>query len=163
MVSLRLRGRPVDYGVLDTLAGYAIRRALLAIGESFDADLTCEGMTIHRFSALTLIARNPGITRSILAQILGVAKPRATMVVLDLQKMGLVENRPINGDLRLIGLYLNAKGRRRYSRIERRMREHDQLATARLTAEERATLLRLLAKFGPDDDDGGTCDIGVLA
>ena len=71
----------VDYGVLDELTGYALRRAQIRMTEAFDARLGPEGITTQRFSALVLIA-----TALILAR-----------TRLGLFVRGVTQNRPMAG------------------------------------------------------------------
>src|SRR5690606_26563340 len=51
----------VDYGVLDDLLGYALRRAQLRIYQDFFEALDAWDITPPRFSAMTLIHHNRGM------------------------------------------------------------------------------------------------------
>src|SRR3546814_5503574 len=59
----------IEYGALDSLVGYAIRRAQILIYEDFLAALQPWDITPQRFSALTLIAANARLKLTELAQI----------------------------------------------------------------------------------------------
>ena len=51
----------VQYGVLDQLTGYAVRRAQIRMYESFIAALEPWRITPPRFSALVIVSLNPGL------------------------------------------------------------------------------------------------------
>ncbi|WP_235205708.1 MarR family winged helix-turn-helix transcriptional regulator, partial [Cupriavidus sp. SK-4] len=102
----------IDYGVLDNLIGYAIRRAQIRIYEDFVLSLAQWQITPPRFSALIIISRNPHLKLTELAQILGIARSGAVLLVDALEEMNLVARRPAAGDRRAYSLVLTAAGRR---------------------------------------------------
>src|SRR5690606_37333978 len=78
----------VEYGALDELVGYAIRRAQILIYEDFLAALEPWDITPQRFSALTLIAANADLKLTDLARILGIARSGAVQLANQLQDLG---------------------------------------------------------------------------
>ena len=58
----------VDYGPLDGLLGYALRRAQNALYLDFYRATAAWDVSPQRFAALVLIARNPGLRQGLLAQ-----------------------------------------------------------------------------------------------
>ena len=66
----------IDYGVLDSLLGYALRRAQIVIYEDFVRTLSPWNITPQRFSALTVISGNPSLKLTQLAHILGIEGER---------------------------------------------------------------------------------------
>jgi len=66
----------------------------------------------------------------------------------ELEARGLLARRKA-GDRRMNGLWLTPRGRRQLARAMRAIRAHERRVTARLSAAERAELLRLLAKIAP--------------
>lgn len=137
----------VDYGALDVLVGYAVRRAQLAIVEAFDREFAAEGITTQRFSALVLVARNPGLTQARLAQVMGISAPQATVVVDALVKLGFVERRVLEDDRRARAVYPTPLGEQRLPQLEAQVLAHDRAVSASLSAAERRSLLRLLARI----------------
>jgi len=137
----------VDYGVLDELLGYEVRRAQIRVTEAFDARLGALGMTTQRFSALVLIAANPGLKQTELAAIMGIARSGALAIVEALGE--LVDRHPVPGDARAQALALSAEGRTQLPAIIAEVRAHDREAAGDLTPDEVATLKRLLARVAP--------------
>ena len=64
----------VEFGELELLRGYAVPRAQIPVTRTFDRALVGFGLTTQRFSALVLIARNPGRAQAELAAIMGIAR-----------------------------------------------------------------------------------------
>ena len=140
----------VDYGVLDDLVGYAVRRAQLRVTEAFDSAFAETGLTTQRFSALVFITRNPGMKQSELAHLMGASAPQISLVLDALIHLRLAERRAVASDRRSHALYASAEGLARLESLERRAREHDQRVTAGLDATERRQLRALLNKVGPN-------------
>ncbi|OZI42025.1 MarR family transcriptional regulator [Bordetella genomosp. 5] len=138
----------LDYGVLDDLVGYAIRRAQITIYEDFLAALTDWDITPQRFSALTLIANNDGMKLTDLARALGIARSGAVQVVDQLQALGMVERRETPADRRAYALAVTASGRRALQQITAAVQSHDQRISARLAPAQRRQLIELLGLLG---------------
>ncbi len=138
----------VDYGPLDGLIGYAIRRAQILIYEDFLAALAPWDITPQRFSALTIIGHNPGLKLTELARILGIARSGAVQLVDHLQAQGHVERLDTEHDRRAYALALTGEGRKALQRITRAVREHDARIGATLDGDERASLIQLLGRLG---------------
>ena len=140
----------IDYGVLDTLLGYGVRRAQLLIYEDFVATLAPWSITPQRFSALTVISRNAQLKLTQLARILGIARSGAVLLVDALATMGYVERVPSPDDRRAYGLVLTPKGVDDLKVITEAVCEHDRRIGARLAPEESFELMRLLRRVaGP--------------
>lgn len=107
------RMEDVEYGALDGLLGYAVRRAQLRVYEDFVRSLQAWNITPPRFSAMTVIAHNPDLKLTELAGILGVARSGAVLLVDTLEAMGMVERLPSPVDRRAFRLALTDKGRSR--------------------------------------------------
>ncbi|MDB5854040.1 MAG: MarR family transcriptional regulator [Herminiimonas sp.] len=136
----------VDYGLLDNLVGYGIRRAQLAIYDDFIRSLAQWDITPPRFSALVIIGNNPGLKLTDLANVLAVARSGAVILADTLEARGLIERRDSATDRRAWGLHLTRAGRSLLEKTTHAVREQDERVSATLTAEERATLLGLLRK-----------------
>ncbi|UIF86765.1 MarR family winged helix-turn-helix transcriptional regulator [Cupriavidus sp. UYPR2.512] len=139
----------IDYGVLDNLIGYAIRRAQIRIYEDFVLSLAQWQITPPRFSALIIISRNPHLKLTELAQILGIARSGAVLLVDALEEMNLVARRPAAGDRRAYSLVLTAAGRRTLEAATQAVVAHDTHVGSALTEAEQATLKSLLARLAP--------------
>ncbi|QYY32165.1 MULTISPECIES: MarR family winged helix-turn-helix transcriptional regulator [Cupriavidus] len=139
----------IDYGVLDSLIGYAIRRAQIRIYEDFVASLAQWQITPPRFSALVIISRNPKLKLTELAHILGIARSGAVLLVDALQEMSLVARRPAPGDRRAYSLVLTPAGKRTLAAAKQAVIAHDAHVASALTEQEQATLKSLLARLAP--------------
>jgi DNA-binding MarR family transcriptional regulator len=138
----------VDYGVLDDLVGYALRRAQLRIYLDFFQALEPWSVTPPRFSAMTLIHQNPGLKLTDLAQAMGIARSGAVHVVRSLEKMGYVQRSDSSTDRRAHSLALSLAGQQAYRDIQLAIRRHDARISARLSPAEQSELRRLLGLLG---------------
>lgn len=130
------------------MVGYAIRRAQILIYEDFLAGLAPWEITPQRFSALTLVAKNPDLKLTDLARILGIARSGAVQLVNQLEAMGYVRRGEVAGDKRAYALTLTAAGRRAHAAITQAVRAHDARISARLNDAERKQLIALLDRLG---------------
>lgn len=134
----------IDYGVLDELMGYAVRRAQLTMNNKFLRALASWNITPQRFSALVIIDRNPGLKLTRLAQILSIARSGAVILVDALTDMDYVDRVPSEQDRRAYGLVLTPKGHKDLPKIVQAVQEHDRHAASMVGARDRQTLMRLL-------------------
>ena len=137
----------IDYAELDSMLGYALKRAQIAAFEAFSRATMGVGITPPRFTALVILQTNPGITQSVLGEVLGTARSGAMMLADWLEGRGLAERRHRPDDGRAWGLYLTAKGERLLETLRRRVREQDQRFAARLTRTDQRKLLQFLEKL----------------
>lgn len=141
------RVRGLDYDVLDELLGYSLRRAQVAMFMSFREATRGEGITPPRFTALVVIGANPGLSQTVLGNVLGIARSGAMLLTNWFETQGLVERRHRPDDGRAWGLYLTPRGERLVQGLKRRVLERDRRRGAVLAPRERRELLRLLAKL----------------
>jgi len=137
----------IDYAELDAMFGYALRRAQIAAFEAFARASDGIGITPPRFTALVILQTNPGISQSVLGDVLGTARSGAMLLTDWLEHRGLAERRHRPDDGRAWGLYLTPKGGRVVETLRRRVRQQDKRFAARLGGRERRELLRLLEKL----------------
>lgn len=141
----------VDTSYLETLIGYNARRAALAVIGLFLERMAVYGLRPVDFSVLSLITHNPGITSRQLCAALNILPPNLVGMINGLAKRGLVERQPHPRDRRAVGLHLTPEGEAVMRQAEETASELETNATARLTATERQTLIRLLRKvYLPD-------------
>ena len=100
----------LDYGVLDRLLGYSLRRAQVALYLAFDAATRGQHITPPRFTALVIVGANPGISQSTLGTALGIARSGAMLLTNWMVGRGLVERRRRADDGRAWGLQLTRRG-----------------------------------------------------
>ncbi len=137
----------IDYADLDEHFGYALKRAQIASFEAFSRATAGEEITPPRYTALVILAGNPGISQSALGEVLGTARSGAMMLADWLEQRGLAERRHKPDDGRAWGLFLTAKGEATLKKLKRNVRAHDRRFAEKLDPAERRELLRLLEKL----------------
>ncbi len=142
----------LNYGVLDTLVGYALRRAQLRIYQDFDRTVHDWAITPPRFSAMTLLFNNPGLKLTDLAHAMGIARSGAVEVVNALEALGYVQRTPSATDARAHALELTPEGQLVYTKTELCIREHDARVCSGLSPQDQRELVRLLGLLGTGGD-----------
>ena len=150
------RSDRLDTRVLEAFVGYNARRAWLAVSEVFAERMAVYGLKQVDFSVLSLLAHNPGSTSRQLCSTLDILPPNLVSLIAAMDSRGLIERRPHPHDGRAIGLHLTAAGEELIREAERTVTQVEADASARLTARERETLIRLLQKvYQPPRGPGG--------
>src|SRR5690242_13914299 len=139
----RPRAAVIDYGGLDGMLGYLLRKAQLAGFEAFHRATAGVDITPPRYTALTIVGANPGLSQSALGEALGTARSGAMMLTDWLEARGLAVRRRRNGDGRAWGLYLTPRGKALNAKLRRRVAANDAAFARRLSARERATLKQM--------------------
>lgn len=98
----------------------------------------------HQARALAVVVERDGVRLSDLAEALHIAPRSATEVADGLQERALVERTADPGDRRAVILRPTAEGRRVRAEVGRARAADNEALLSRLSAEDRATLARLL-------------------
>ncbi|MES2049067.1 MAG: MarR family transcriptional regulator [Pseudomonadota bacterium] len=120
-----LRIPELDYGVLDNLLGFALRRAQNALYLDFYRATAKYNISPQRFAALVLIAQNKKMRQAQLAQALGLHRSGALRLVDWLQERGWVERYDDPDDARSWGLVLSKTGKTVFKELSKIVQEHD--------------------------------------
>ena len=137
----------LDTRVLEAFVGYNARRAWLIVSSLFAERMAPYGLKQIDFSVLSLLAHNPGATSRQLCNTLDILPPNLVSLVATLDSRGLIERRPHPHDGRAVGLHLTEAGEELVGEAEQAVTQLETDASARLTARERETLIRLLQKM----------------
>ena len=137
----------LNYGVLDELLGYSLRRAQVTMFVAFHEATRGMNITPPRFTALVIIGANAGLSQTVLGKVLGIARSGAMVMTDFLEKRGLIERRRPPGDARSWGLHLTRRGQQLVDRMKARVLDHDYRYSRKLSREERQEMLRLLEKL----------------
>lgn len=137
----------IDTTYLETLLGYNARRAALVIIELFLKRMVVYDLRPVDFSVLSLITHNAGISSRQLSNALNIQPPNLVGMINSLEKRELIVRKPHPSDGRVIGLHLSTQGRKLMHDAEQTAKELEEEASAKLTATERKTLMRLLQKI----------------
>lgn len=137
----------VNTRYLETLVGYNARRAALAVISRFLEEMAVYDLRPVDFSALSLITHNPGITSRQLCTTLGIQAPNIVAMVNGFEKRGLICRHAHPHDGRAFGLVLTEAGKALMGKAEKTASSLESDVTARLTPEERKTMVQALKKI----------------
>ena len=147
----------VSYGLLPQIIGYHLRRTQVAIFQHFSRTVAAEeNITPGLFGMLHVIAVNPGLGQSRLAEAMGVDRSTIVKVVDQLQARGLIVREPSPVDKRSHCLGLTDRGRAAMKRLERLVLRHEDEFSKVLSADERQFLIRLLTRLHSQPQQGAT-------
>jgi DNA-binding MarR family transcriptional regulator len=138
----------VSRGLLPKLLGYHLRRAQTAVFKDFGKVVGSEeDITPGLFGMVQVIAANPGLSQSRLAEAMDVDRSTIVTVIHQLEARGLAERTPSQRDKRSHSLHLTAKGSQAIRRMEKLVLRHEAEFASILSADERETLIRLLMRL----------------
>jgi len=131
--------------------GYAIKCAQVRTYDVLFGLLGEHTITPARMTALCLIARQPGISQSDLAERLSVTRAAVVKVVDTLEERALVQRQPIVGNRRTWSLQVTPAGYDELRRLTRLSQEYEARISARLSSAERQQLMALLARVAVEE------------
>src|SRR4051812_1971702 len=99
---------PALVNPLQSLAGYQLRRASLAVGADLSERLDVLGLTVVSLSVLLLIEANPGVTQSQLGRLLAIKRANMAPLAAQFSNRGLIDREAADG--RSHGLALTPEG-----------------------------------------------------
>jgi DNA-binding MarR family transcriptional regulator len=141
-------GRRVDYSVLGTAIGYQLRRAQLLVFQDFTETFANDGLRPADFSVLLIIAANPGLKQSEVAEALGIQRANFVAIADSLERRGLAERRKSESDRRVQALYLTELGDRFATEMISTWKSHEDRMIDRIGGlDERDRLLELLGRI----------------
>lgn len=127
----------LDYGVLDSLTGYALRRAQNALYLHFSRSMPWPDVSPQRFAALVLVVRNPGLRQGVLAQAMGLHRSGGLRLVDWLDARGWVRRADDPLDRRSWTLHPTPEGEAALETLTGAVRRHD------------AALVQAMGEHGP--------------
>jgi DNA-binding MarR family transcriptional regulator len=140
----------IDYGLLETAVGYRMRRVQVGLLADFNERLSVKDVRSTDFTVLTIIAANPGLKQSEVAEALGIQRANFVAVIDALEKSGFAERRKSDFDRRVQSLHITPAGAAHLAEITAIWRAHEDEIVARLGgAAARDQLIRLLALLNP--------------
>lgn len=137
-------------GVLAPLLGFRMRRIHNHLTRSFTERLGDLALRPGGFSALGLMAANPGMSQKMLSAELGQDKATVVALLDEMEGRGWAERRRAVTDRRRHHLYITKAGTVALARMTREASSNESRVVAALTPEESATLLGLLDKIYHD-------------
>lgn len=89
----------------------------------FDARVRAEGLTLARARALMFLGKNGCMTQTELAELLEIEGPTLVPLLDGLEKQGLIERRPVDGDRRAKQIVLTAAGKDQAAYVDTLVRD----------------------------------------
>jgi DNA-binding MarR family transcriptional regulator len=130
--------------------GYAIKRAQVRSYDVLFMVMGPESLTPGRMTALSIIATQPGINQTVLADMLGITRAGAVKVIDSLEALGYVERNSMPDDRRSYALGVTQKGLDELKRLNVLNLEFEKRIAQRLSPDERQLLMSLLARVAVD-------------
>ena len=138
----------IDRGELAGLLGYHLRRAQIAMFQSFARATAGEDVRPGQLGVMLLLAANPGLNQTRLGRAIGIDRSTLVAVLDRLEKRGLLTRTPSPGDRRSRSLHLTAAGVSFLEGVMPKVRRHEEDLAVDLSGEERRLLLTLLRRIG---------------
>lgn len=150
-------GQELAYGLLPQVLGYHLRRTQVAIFRHFARTVAAEtGITPGLLGMLQVIAANPGLAQSRLAEAMEVDRSTIVKVVDQLEARGLIVREASPSDKRSYCLRLTAAGAAELPRMQRLMLAHEEAFAQPLSVKERRQLIALLVRLCDREGDDST-------
>jgi DNA-binding MarR family transcriptional regulator len=133
-----------SYRGVEGHSGYLLRQAWHAFRNAMDAALRAEGLSGAQYAALSVLARDPGMSGADLARACNTTPQAINGLLGTLERERLVARRahPTHG--RILQAYLTDEGRRRLDRATPAVRAVERAIESDLSAEEVAVVQRWL-------------------
>jgi DNA-binding MarR family transcriptional regulator len=142
---------PIDMHGVEDQIGFVLRLAQLAVFKDIIETLNPFGLRPSDFSALRVIAANPGLKQQDIGRELGIKRPNLVGMVEELRKKKLIERKTVPGDRRSYALTLTKIGEDLLDRAEEAHRGHQMRLREALGDNDPLQFLsglRSLAKLG---------------
>lgn len=137
----------VDLGVLKDVIGFRIRRIQNHLSRSFIDRINHKEVRPGVFSALALIAANPGLSQTTLAREIGFDKATVVALLDSLERLGWAERKRSTEDRRRHSLYVTPVGETALEDLREVAVINEAKIHAALSTDERAQLFGLLDKL----------------
>ncbi|TPE54040.1 MarR family transcriptional regulator [Maribrevibacterium harenarium] len=138
----------IDFGVLNEFLGYRLRRAQMNFFSKFAEVCSDLGISPGLFAVLAIVERNPGLTQTAVAQVLGNDRSAMVAAVDKLEHKNLLERRPAKNDRRSYALFMTEHGTEFFATLVERVTSYENEMAKRLKDEdERLWLLDVLERL----------------
>jgi len=140
-------GEQLQYGKLDELLGYHLRKAQQIAFQSFAEALAGENMSPGQLGVLLVVAANPGVNQTTVGNAMGIDRSTLVAVLDRMEERDLLARTPSPTDRRSHALVLTEGGKRFLAAILPRIERHERNFARALSKEERRKLIELLARI----------------
>jgi DNA-binding MarR family transcriptional regulator len=125
-------------------SGYLLRQAWQAFRNAMDAALRAEGLSGAQYAALSVLARDPGMSGADLARACNTTPQAINGVITTLERDGLVARSPHPTHGRILQAFLTEEGRRRLEHATPAVRGVERRIEAGFSSGEVAAIKRWL-------------------
>lgn len=133
---------------LETMIGYKLRRAQLAVFQDFLTAFAKMQLRPAEFSVLALIAEKPGQKQTEIAERLGIKRANFVALMDELERRGLAERRKAESDRRSHSLHLTQEGQAFVRNMTSVWHRHESRFVERLGGgDEKDRLIELLDRM----------------
>ncbi len=140
----RPRSAPVELDALNNHLGYVIRRAQLWIFQDFIGTLATIDIRPAQYSVLVVIAANPGLSQTEVAEALGIERARLVHLLDKLEKRGLTQRLASPVDRRSHVLRLTREGQKLLKRAKTLAALHEARLMAKLGRDQHKLAMNVL-------------------
>jgi DNA-binding MarR family transcriptional regulator len=133
-----------DGRILGGRVGYELKRAQHALRLEMDGALREVGLTTPQYAALSVVEGEEGLSGALLARRCFVTPQTMNGILINLERVGLLERRAHPGHGRVLQAYLTGDGERMLSRAHALVEVIEEQMLGDLTEGERARLLAVL-------------------
>lgn len=136
----------ISLGRLGSFLGFRLRRVQNQLSRDFSSKTRDWGLRAGMFSALEIIASNPGVSQATLSEEVGLDKSAIVPLVDDLEKRGWVTRTRSTTDRRRNHLDITDEGKAELDRLFQHLSVTEEAGLATLDDDERAIISRALDK-----------------
>ncbi|MBP9878148.1 MAG: MarR family transcriptional regulator [Alphaproteobacteria bacterium] len=141
------RNADLDQGVLPGLLGYNLRKAQLAVFQSFQNAIAPYDVSPGQFGILVLISENPGLSQSELGNAMGIDRSTMVAVIDRLETRKFVMRQGSPYDRRSYALQLTPEGQELVSKLVPLVKQHEDSIASELSKTELNQLIDMLARI----------------
>jgi DNA-binding MarR family transcriptional regulator len=135
---------PLDLSALNSIVGYPLRRAQLAVFDDFNRRFAALQLSPAQYSTLVAIGANAGRNQSEIAGALGILRPNFVAMMDELERRGLAERLRSVADRRSHALALTPAGQALVVRARRVQAEQEKEIERLVGREGREALVAML-------------------
>lgn len=145
---------PLSYGELGDSIAFHLRLAQEASFNAFARRVGQTDLRPGRYAILTLIAKNPGISQTVLSQASGRDKSSLTPALDDLETRQLIRRERVATDRRSYALYLTASGETALAAMDRQAQLHNATLDRIVGRAQRDEFMKILQRIAASLADG---------
>ena len=146
-LSMTPNEQTLNLGILENLIAYQLRRAQLAMFQSFNKHLEHAKITPGQIGLLIKIRNNAGISQTALARANGIERSTLGEIIDRFEKRNFVDRRKHATDRRAYALHLSPQGEAFLDQVVPELLQQEADFTREWSDEEKQTLVRLLNKL----------------